>query len=62
MSSKFLYSKDHHVWMYDFQSLAHLLRACGFKTIIRRRFREGKVPDIDVLDNREESLHVEAQK
>lgn len=63
MFFKFLYSKDRHRWMYDFQSLTHLLRAYGFKIIIRRRFREGKVPDVDILDNREEeSLYVEAQK
>lgn len=59
----FLYSKDRHKWMYDFQSQTHLLKVCGFKIIVRRKFREGKVPDLYILDNREkESLYVEAQK
>ena len=60
---KFLYSKDRHKWMYDSQSLAHLLKTNGFEIIVRRSFRRGMVPDIDILDNREEdSLYVEAQK
>ena len=59
----FLYSKDHHKWIYDFQSLAHLLKTCGFEIIVRRNFRRGKCLDIDILNNREEnSLYVEAQK
>lgn len=59
---KFLYSKDRHKWMYDFRSLNHLLIVCGFKNIIRKRFKESSVPDVDILDNRKESLHVDAQK
>lgn len=59
---KFFYSKDRHKWMYDFQSLNHLLTTCGLKNITRRRFKESKVPDVDILDNREESLHVDALK
>ena len=59
---KFLYSKDRHKWMYDFHSLNKLLIICGFKHIMRKKFRESIVPDVNILDNRKESLHVDAQK
>lgn len=58
----FLYSKDRHKFMYDFQSLNTLLIICRFKNIIQKRFRESTIPDIDILDNRKESLHIDAQK
>jgi len=52
-----------HYWEYDFDSLSHLLRLCGFFNISRESFQKGKVPDIELLDNRpSESLFVEAEK
>jgi len=52
-----------HVWMYDFESLSRLLRDCGFKVIEEKKFKEGAVPDLDVLDLfPEASLYVEAKK
>lgn len=53
----------YHKWMYDFESLKLLLEYTGFRNVRRCEFREGKVPDLDVLDNHEEfSLYVEADK
>jgi len=58
-----LFSKDFHKWMYDFESISNLLRNCGFQEVERRKFREGKVPDIEILDSKpEQSLYLEAQK
>ncbi len=63
MTSNFLCRHLETRWLYDFRSLACLLNKCGFRRVTRRRFREGRVPDIEALDNREEiSLFVEAQK
>lgn len=59
---KFLYSKDRHKWMYDFHSLNKLLIMCGFKNITRKKFRDSIIPDVNKLDNRKGSLHVDAQK
>jgi len=40
-----------------------LLEKAGFAQIERMTFREGNVPDIDILDNRpDETLFVEARK
>lgn len=52
-----------HKYMYDFNLLTQLLTRCGFKNIERYEFKKGKVPDLDLLDNRpEETLFVEATK
>jgi len=52
-----------HLWMYDYESLRNLLEGLGFKNISRKLFKEGKVPDLDILDIFPEvSLYVEAQK
>lgn len=52
-----------HKYMYDYQMMAALLGKIGFNNITRRQFREGLMPDVDVLDNRqEESLFVESIK
>lgn len=54
---------NHHHYMYDFDLLKMILEKTGFAQIERRKFREGSVPDIDILDNRpEETLFVEARK
>lgn len=52
-----------HRYMYDFTLLRDVLEGAGFRSIERRAYREGRVPDLDRLDNRpEETLYVEAEK
>ena len=52
-----------HLWQYDYDSLKDLFIKAGFKNIERRHFREGRVPDLDVLDVFPEvSLYAEAEK
>jgi predicted SAM-dependent methyltransferase len=54
---------DRHKYMYDFDMLAQDLRSAGFQCVERCQFRQGRVPDLDRLDNREsETLYVEAVK
>jgi predicted SAM-dependent methyltransferase len=54
---------NHHHYMYDFDLLKTLLETAGFRQVERRAFREGNVPDLNVLDNRpDETLFVEARK
>lgn len=52
-----------HLWMYDFESLADLLKKTGFKKIKKWSYRKGKMPDLKILDlHPDESLYVEAEK
>ena len=52
-----------HKYMYDYEMLVSLLHQAGFRDIARCSYREGRVPDSDVLDNRpDESLYIEAIK
>jgi predicted SAM-dependent methyltransferase len=52
-----------HKYMYDFELLKILLEKLNFSQIVRCEYRQGKMPDIDKLDNRpEETLFVEAIK
>lgn len=52
-----------HKYMYDFEMLSAILSEAGFCDIARRKFREGELPDVNLLDNRpEDSLFVEARK
>lgn len=52
-----------HKYMYDFELLQAALRKAGFGLVQRAAYREGKVPDIEKLDNRpEETMYVEAVK
>jgi hypothetical protein len=49
--------------MYDSDSLTQLLRSAGFKTIEKKKYREGNVPDLEVLDVfPETSIYLEARK
>jgi predicted SAM-dependent methyltransferase len=49
--------------MYDYEILSAALTAAGFREVRRCKYREGVVPDLEILDNRpEESLFVEARK
>jgi SAM-dependent methyltransferase len=52
-----------HRWMYDEELLLEALRRAGFTDVHRRAYREGAVPDLDLLDNRpEETLYAEARR
>ena len=51
-----------HRYMYDYDLLAGLLERVGFTDVRRCQAREGRVPDLDVLDRRENSLIVEAAR
>lgn len=54
---------NHHHYMYDFELLKNLLEKVGFVEVERSRFREGRMKDAVVLDNRPgETLFVEARK
>lgn len=58
-----IYNDDRHWMIYDEFSLSNLLKSAGFKEIKKRNYKEGKMPDIDFLDNRPaESLYMEAKK
>lgn len=51
-----------HRYMYDYVLLEQALRDAGFRAIRRCAYRQGDVPDLDLLDNRpEETLYVEAR-
>ncbi len=55
--------KNMHHWHYNSKSLLGLLRGAGFKDAYQCRYRQGRCPDLELLDNRpEESLFVEAVK
>jgi predicted SAM-dependent methyltransferase len=52
-----------HKYMYDFAMLAEELRSAGFGDVTRCRYREGRTPDIERLDNYPEiTLYVEARR
>lgn len=51
-----------HQWLYDAESLATLMREGGLTDIRSFGYREGTVPDLDVLEHRPESLFMEGMK
>lgn len=51
-----------HLWMYDFFSLSHMLKNSGFIDIQQMQFRKSKITDIDLIENREDSLFIECTK
>lgn len=52
-----------HRYMYDWPLLAQILGEAGFSNVQRCSYREGTLPDLDLLDNRpEETLFVEGTK
>lgn len=56
-------SYDQHRYMYDYILMRDMLADCGFAEIRRCSFRQGDMPDLELLDNRpDESLFVEAVK
>jgi len=53
---------ERHWWHYNAGSLGALLRATGFSEIRSCAYREGRMPDVETVDNREGSLFMEATK
>jgi predicted SAM-dependent methyltransferase len=52
-----------HRYLYDFILLKQLLERVGFKNVEKCSYRQGQVPDIELLDNRpEQTLYMEAEK
>jgi predicted SAM-dependent methyltransferase len=52
-----------HRYLYDFELLQDTLARAGFTDVRRCAYREGSVPDLDLLDNRpDETLYVEGHK
>ena len=52
-----------HRYMYDFALVRTALETAGLREVRRCGYREGRVPDLERLDNRpEETLYVEAAK
>lgn len=54
--------KNMHHFMYNHESMARLMREAGFSNITRVSFGEGKCPDVGRIDNRPDSLFMEAIK
>jgi predicted SAM-dependent methyltransferase len=52
---------SNHRYMYNFDKLKILFEEFGFKNIKQHKFKEGAIPDVELLDTRE-SLFVEAFK
>jgi hypothetical protein len=57
-----------HRWMYDAESLLEMLLGLGYSPAVRRVFREGSCPDLELLETRcddlfvDDSFYVEAFK
>jgi SAM-dependent methyltransferase len=51
-----------HHWMYNESSLRALLLGVGFAEVERCEYRQGRCPDVELLDNRPGSLFMEAVK
>jgi predicted SAM-dependent methyltransferase len=51
-----------HQWLYDEASLTQLLREGGFADVEARAFRESELPDIELLEHRDESVFVEGRR
>ncbi|MBD3213037.1 MAG: hypothetical protein GF311_10555 [Candidatus Lokiarchaeota archaeon] len=52
-----------HRYLYDYDMLKGILMDIGFKQVDKCAYRQGRVPDISILDNNpEESLYIEAIK
>lgn len=54
--------KNRHWWLYNEISLTRLMKDAGFRTVYRCQFRTGRCSDVTLIDNRPESLFVEAVK
>lgn len=54
--------KNQHHWHYNEISLQRILRNLGFREVYRCQFREGRCADVHIVDNRPDSLFIEAAK
>lgn len=55
--------RDPHLWMYDTPSMMKHLREAGFTQLDICSFKQGRCPDLEILDNRPiDSLFIEATK
>ena len=54
--------KNMHHFMYSYHSMGVMMREAGFRNVARRDFQQGDCPDVQAMDNRPESLFVEAVK
>jgi len=54
--------KNKHHWLYNEISLTKLLKETGFSKIYPCKFQEGNCADVALIDNRPESLFMEAIK
>ena len=54
--------KNKHHWHYNEISLAKLLNDSGFRDVYRCQFQQGRCADVALIDNRPESLFMEAIK
>jgi hypothetical protein len=54
--------KNKHHWHYNGLSLSALLQRVGFVAVTRCRFRQGRCPDVDLVEIRPESLFMEGVK
>ncbi|MCI0722606.1 MAG: methyltransferase domain-containing protein [Acidobacteria bacterium] len=55
-------NKNRHHWHYNEISLRRQLESAGFTSARRRRFREGECVDLSVVENRPDSLFMEARR
>jgi predicted SAM-dependent methyltransferase len=51
-----------HQWVYDAESLGHLLVEAGFSKVVTRTFREADFPELDRLEIREDSLFMQGTR
>ena len=56
------WNKNRQHWHYNEISLSRLLREVGFGKVCRCSFRQGRVPDVDKIEIRPDSLFMEAVK
>lgn len=55
--------KNRHQWMYTDASLRRTFEENGFDDVRICQFRQGRLPDLEKIDNRpENSIYVEGQK
>lgn len=55
--------KNRHQWMYTESSLVNLMESIGFKEVKKMSYKEGRLPDLELIDNRpENSIYVEGMK
>ncbi len=54
--------KNRHHWHYNEVSLTRLLKQVGFQEVYRCEYKKGFCADVEMIDNRPDSLFIEARK